>query len=204
MAGRTGFDELIGDGEGVSETGAGGGHVKGRDPRHPEQPLQFTGGGREGIFGTGGGQHYHVQIGRRQARRVQCPQGSLMRQGGDGLVGPCDAAFTDPGTFHDPFVTGLNHLFKIGVGTHRARQVTASTQNFAMHRVLIGPCRKRQIQGDLLFAMEADAWPLVRPAGSHYTERAVRPAHGFLPQCRAILTDLRHYTGRGSGKKNAV
>jgi hypothetical protein len=59
-----------------------------------------------------------------------------MGKGRDGFVGSGDTAFTDPGAFHDPFVTGFNHLFKIGVGTNRTRQITASTQNFAMHRVL--------------------------------------------------------------------
>ena len=107
MAGGTRFDELIGNRECVGETGTGSSHVKGRNARYAEQPLQLAGSSREGIFSTGGGQHYHIEIGSGQTGCFQGPQGGLAREGGNGFVSPGNAALTDTGAFHDSLVSTI-------------------------------------------------------------------------------------------------
>jgi len=118
MAGGTGFDELIGNGERIGEACAGRSHVKGRNTLYTEQSLQLAGSSREGIFSTGGGQHYHIEIGCGQTRCIQSTQGGLVRESDNVLVGTGNTALTDTGAFHDPLITGFNHLLEIGISTH--------------------------------------------------------------------------------------
>ena len=127
------------------------GDVKGRDPRHSSSPcsLRRRRQGRHSLR-TGGRQHYHVQIRRGQTCGVQRPQGRLMRQGRDGFRRcPRDAAFTIPvrSTIHSSLVSTI--CSRSG-WYDRTRQITASTQNFAMHRVLLIPVGKDRF-GDLQY-----------------------------------------------------
>ncbi len=111
----SGFDHGGGVGNGIGETAASGGEVKGAAIMVVQTVLDKAGGGGKDHFGRNGGANNSVELVGGDVGALESLLGGLEGQGGSTLAFFNNASLFDAGTGSDPFIGGIDHVFEIGV-----------------------------------------------------------------------------------------
>ena len=117
--------ELVGDGQRVDETAAGGFHRERRAAARTEARLQQRAAVGEHEVGRGGAEHDEIDFSRRDARGLDgAARGDFADVDGSLAFGR-DVPALDAGASADPLVGGIHLLFEIEVRDDLFRKIGA-------------------------------------------------------------------------------
>ena len=111
-------NKLIGDGEAVDESGAGGPQIKSADVFHPHLFLNLHRTAGEEIVGGDGAEDYEINIVWIKSGRIESDGGSIDGEVGGGGRFVHVVPLLDAAPIGNPFIGGVHQLFEVSVGHH--------------------------------------------------------------------------------------
>ncbi len=136
---HVGGDELLGNNHAVEKSGAGGLEVEGGGTRCADGVLDAAGGGGENGVGRAGGQDDEIDVVGGDACVLDGDAGGGGGHvGGEFVVGG-NAALANTGAGENPLVSGVDHLFEVGIGKDALGEVGTGANNGYIAPGVCGP-----------------------------------------------------------------